>query len=511
MKSRLETAQPARAAIVACFVSGVVTHLFGLVNILHNYDDIAQQPKGYGTGITSGRWLLSILGDLFGAIEADYNLPVVNGLLFIILIAFSAGLFVSVMQIQNQKLAALIGILFIVFPSAFSTLVFRYTSVYYGIGIFLSVLAAWVLLRFQYGWILSALCVAASMGIYQAYVPITIGIFVLLLLKQTITDNDFRKLVYRSLFYCLVLLLGLLMYFVFLNFGLKIYGTELSDYQGVNEMGKISLSRLPELSWKAMYSVIMLPFKDYCGLAASRLIKISYLLIACISAILFSFLIYQKKRKRIVLFSALLCFIFPVSLNFIVIMCPDSWVYTLMVYSFVLIPCVPIILFENLLPNEGTKKIKTTILKRLLYFVTILLICGYAYQTNINYTALYYANRQVENYLNSMVVQVRSAEGFHTELEWAFLGEIEDPLLDCYWKYEMNIGGVEFTEYLLKRYSLDDWIHNYYGYQLPTVDNERIAELSTCDEVKRMPCWPDQGSIKVIGNTVVIKCQELSQ
>ena len=39
-------------------------------------------------------------------------------------------------------------------------------------------------------------------------------------------------------------------------------------------------------------------------------------------------------------------------------------------------------------------------------------------------------------------------------------------------------------------------------------DEAEILELSASDEVREMPCWPNAGSIKVIGDKVVIKCQE---
>ena len=120
---------PEGIAAMAAMGVGSLVHLFGLVNVLHNYDDIAQQPKGYGTGISSGRWLLSLLGDSAEWLGGNYNLPVVNGLLFLALIAISAGILVSVFGIQNRTMAALSGMLLAVFPTAFSTLAFRYTSV----------------------------------------------------------------------------------------------------------------------------------------------------------------------------------------------------------------------------------------------------------------------------------------------------------------------------------------------------------------------------------------------
>ena len=504
------TLKPPHLAAAAAFGSGLLVHLFGLVNVLHNYDDIAQQPRGYGTGVTSGRWLLSIMGDFCDAIGGNFNLPTVNGLLFLLLIAVPAGLLVSVFRIRNRASAALMGVLFAVFPSAFSTLAFRYTAVYYGVAILLSVAAVWLFQRCSWGFFLSALCIACSLGIYQAYVPITIGMFVLMLLQESLSDDaDFRKLLRRSLACCGVLLLGLLLYYVFLKLTLCLYGTQLSDYQGVSSMGKLSLSGIPGLIYEAFYSACMLPVKDYCGLAAMKLIKAAYLLIGLFSGVLLVFLLIKRVRKpSIRLFSLLLCAVFPVAVNFVVIMCPDSWIYTLMVYSLVLISYVPLILLNQLTEDDRKRLWLGIVKKGVAIMLSVLALC-YAYQTSVNYTALYYANRQVENYFSSIVTQVRMADGFTPDMEWALIGDIEDPLLGCYWEYEMTYGGVEFTQWLLNRYSWWDWIHNYYGYAIPTASDEKIRVLAQSDAVRAMPCWPADGSIQVVGDTVVIKCQEL--
>lgn len=501
--------KPSWWAAAVAFGIGVTVHQFGLVNILHNYDDIAQQPRGYGTGITSGRWLLSLLGDFCDAIGGNYNLPFLNGLLFLLLVALSAGLLVSVFRIRSRLAAALMGILFAVFPSTFSALVFRYTSVYYGLAIFLSVAAVWLFARYSWGWLLSVICIACSLGIYQAYVPITIGMFILMLLQESLSDGaSFRQLLMRSLFCCGVLLLGLLLYYALLKLMLGLYGTQLSNYQGVNEMGKISFSTIPGLIYKAMYSVCMLPLKDYCGLSSTKLIQAAYLLLGILSGLLLVFLLArQVKNVSVRLFALLLCAVFPVGVNFIVIMCPDSWIYTLMVYSFVLISYVPLILL-NQVPEDIKKHLWLNIAKKgIAAALSILAVC-YAYQTNVNYTALYYANRQMENYLSSMVTQVRMTDGFTPDKDWAFIGDIEDPLLGCYWEYEVTYGGNEITRWMLSRYSWREWIHNYYGYEIPVASDEKCDALAQSDTVQSMPCWPADGSIQVIGDTVVVKFQE---
>lgn len=509
IKERLNTS--AGTAVICSFVCGIVAHLFGLVNVLHNYDDIAVQPSGFGGGISLGRWFLEILGGFFDKCGLAYNLPFVNGVIFIGLIALSAGCFVSIFHVQKRMFAALIGMLFAVFPTVTATLFFRYTAPFYGVGILLAVLAAWILRKSKCGLILSAILTALSMGIYQAYVPITIGIFVLLLIQQALEGKtDSRELIRRGLYDCMALLLGVIIYFFCLKVCMLIFSEPLTDYRGVSNMGQIRLHDLPSLIWQAFYSFCALPFRDYCELANRALLKIAYILLAVITVVMIGIILFVKVRNiKTAVMTCVLCLLFPIAVNFIVIMCPDNWIYTLMVYSFVLVACVPLILYEQLPSTEGILSIGKHIIAKSVGIIVAVLIFGYAYYANVNYTALYYANCQVENYLNSIVVQVRMTEGFTTEKEWAFLGDIKDPLLSCNWEEAADYGGSGFTEYFLNQYSRNAWIQNHVGYSVPMASDEKIAELSNMREVEEMPCWPDQGSIKVIGDTVVIKFQNI--
>ena len=124
----------AGTAAIAALLAGIAAHLFGIVTILNNYDSIIAQPASYGTGVTSGRWFLNILGDIVGKCGGNYSLATVNGLLLIVFLAISAGFLVSAIRIQNRLSAILVGMLFVVFPAATSIMFFRYTAVYYGIA-----------------------------------------------------------------------------------------------------------------------------------------------------------------------------------------------------------------------------------------------------------------------------------------------------------------------------------------------------------------------------------------
>lgn len=511
MKLKTEFSKtPVRTALLSALIFGLLTHLFGLVNILHNNDDIWQQPMGYGAGITSGRWLLTIVGDALTRWGLSWNLSVVNGVLFLALIAISAGLIVSVFRIQNKVSAALIGMVFVAFPSVTSVLFFKYTTIHYGISILLSVLAAWVLQGKKRSLLISALCTACAMGIYQAYVPITITVMVLLLIQQALEgESDVRQIVRRGLYFCAALILGVVLYFVFLKISLAVYKTALSDYQGVDNMGKISLGALPGLIWRAFSSFCKLPLYDYCELANIPLLRYLYILLGGTVVLLVGYILFAKVKKlSLIVLTGLLCAVLPIAINFVVIMCPDTLIYTLMVYSFVLLPCMPLIFFECLPPMESMQKVKCIFGKTVSLIVALMIFC-YAYYANVNYTAMYFGNRQVENYWNSVVTQVRMTEGFDAEKEWAVMGEIDDPMLSSAWADGVIYGGNRFTKDLLNQYSRLAWVSNYMGIQVPAASEERIAELSSMTEVQEMPCWPTQGSIKVVDDTVVIKFQNM--
>jgi hypothetical protein len=81
--------------------------------------------------------------------------------------------------------------------------------------------------------------------------------------------------------------------------------------------------------------------------------------------------------------------------------------------------------------------------------------------------------------------------------------------LNDYWTYPAHIGGITYTENMLNRYSIDSWFRFYLGYSIPYADSQKQQELSALSEVKEMPCWPAEGSIKIINDVVVIKFEEL--
>lgn len=502
-----------RITILSAIITGFVTHGFALVNPIHNPDDMYNQPTGVGAGTTSGRWFLSILGSFFESFGGTYNLPWLNGLLFLAFLAVASCLLVSTLEITHKFSATLIGAVMVVFPSVTSTMYYRFTSPYYGIAILLAVLAAWIYGRCRFSWLISAICTALSLGIYQAYTPITIAIFVLCLIRKALSNNaDFFRIIRTGLCYCGTLILGVLIYAVCLKLMLTLSGSQLTDYKDINQMGStLDPSLLPWLVMAAFTNFFQLTKADFYGLSFNPVTQKLYLFLIIISlAIVVYIQVRSVKKIGVGLLAILLCLTFPVAANFIIVMSP-YYLYTLMMHGLVIIPCFPLVAWECLHSQTHLSDSIKCWVGRGIAIALSIIIALYAYETNIGYTSMYFSRHQTENYFNSLVTQVRMTEGFTADKKWAFLGKINDPLLDNPWTSETRIGGSHATEELLRSYTRMSWIENYIGYKVPLQDEEIIKSLILDEDVKNMPCWPDAGSIRVIDDTVVIKCEELTE
>ena len=341
---------PEFAALASGVIYGMLVHSFAMNNVLHNHDNIASQPGGFGTSVPLGRWFLEYLGQFLDKAGLNYNLPFVNGLVYILLLSAAAAVLVSTLKLRSRGSAILVGALFVAFPTVTATMIYRFTVIFYGISALLAVLAVWVLGRFRWSGIVSVVCIALSMGIYQAYVPLTIALMVLQLILAGLREEaDGKQLVIQGLKACLILAAGLALYMIGMKATVAIFQIELSEYQGVSTMGGISISQLPRLVVKALQSVCCLPLQDYCGVANRALMRLAYLALGIVSAGMLLWIFLKKLRKPgTCVIIALLCVAFLLAVGFVEVMVPDGWIYTLMVYSFVLLACAPLAMEECL-------------------------------------------------------------------------------------------------------------------------------------------------------------------
>ena len=126
--------------------------------------------------LSIGRWFLPVVS----GISSFYDLPWVTGLMAILFHAIGAVAIVEIFNVKKAVTACLIGATVVSFPTVTSVMMYNYVADGYAVSFFLACLAAVCFAKGKWkDFIIGALLLALSSGIYQAYVSVTITLLLL--------------------------------------------------------------------------------------------------------------------------------------------------------------------------------------------------------------------------------------------------------------------------------------------------------------------------------------------
>ena len=114
--------------------------------------------------------------------------------------------------------------LFVAFPVVTSTMLYTFTVSYYAFAIFLAVLSVYLSLRGNKWLFLSIPLAAFSVGIYQAYFPMMITLYLLVLIDKSINGKyNFKEILFLGLKYLGILIGSISLYFIILKLCLFLF------------------------------------------------------------------------------------------------------------------------------------------------------------------------------------------------------------------------------------------------------------------------------------------------
>lgn len=226
---------------IICFFSaiivGLLAHLYKIVGWIPNWDSLVFRYDSQNM-IGLGRWFLPVVCSF----SSFYDLPFLNGIIAILFHALSAVCICKILNVEKKITAFLIGAVIVSFPTVTSVMMYNYVADGYSIAFFLSTLAALFMTREKKPrYLLSALLIALSVGIYQAYVTVTIMLILFKLIDGVIYNGTSLVSVLKkgaSMLFTGVL--GVALYAVVLKIALSVFSTQLLDYQGINSTASLS-------------------------------------------------------------------------------------------------------------------------------------------------------------------------------------------------------------------------------------------------------------------------------
>ena len=481
----------------AVFTVAFLTHIFVFTNHLVNYDSV-WSIYGMEDVVTSGRWFLKYAA----GIGSYFRLPWVNGLLSILYISLSAVIVAQYLEIRNVWLSILAGVTLAVYPSVALTFNFMYTADAYFLAMLMAVLAAWLICMDQWlARILGGLLVGISMGIYQAYLSVTLVLLLLWLIKHALIKGEPVAKYVCGMAASLVFAAG----FYTLEIKNSLAGGQLDSYQGIAES-----TLLHPLAWYAKrfigssQDIAQMFVSDAFESGYARTAIIVVWSVTTIKIVYYIVCVARKKQLASVIYGCLGIVMIPIAVYCLKLLSDGVWYYRLMLESIAFVWLLPVIVLDESLmatvhSNRWNKIVSFLVLGSLLCN-----LWNYVVVDNISYFASSLANKKTYALAERILDRIEQTERYEEAEYVYFYGNIEkSEYEDVRFLGKSVIGnsiipnsGVNYAGY----------IRNFLGIRYEILDSEeQIEEIRKSEEFQKMPIWPSVRCTELIGDVIVVK------
>lgn len=499
-----------KIAFIWTFFISLLIHLYKFTNTLPNHDSLYNYYSTQNV-LGSGRWALSIAC----GITSYFDLPWVIGVFSCLFIALTVAVIVALFKVENPVLIALIGGLLAASVSTTETFFFLFTADGYMIAMFLAALAVYlsridenrVLCR-----VLSGVCICISCGIYQAYLSFSLVLAICYFMYELFQNNHKKKEYYAwigrqvCIFAC-----SLVAYYVIWKLCMYISGTSASNYQGISEVGTISIGLLLNGMVSSIKTVVLFFLQQNVLEHGFTLYSVLNLIFALF---FFGGLVIAIKKSKILsrrwaCFLVLLCLIALVPFACIWHFVSDSVGYRVMMLQSLTLPFV----FTALIFERWSKKY----LKNIAGAFLLLIVLNNALMANISYFYMDLCYERTYADGLEMITEIHDLQNIHEVDKIAVIG---NRLAEVQWKRE-NVdivgggngpaGKIHIFSSLIETNLLIDHEHTVpflnttYGLELASATKAEQEMLAQTEIVANMPCWPAEGSMCVIDGTLIVK------
>lgn len=482
-----------------------------LFNKYSFHDDLRYLYTG-GVTFTSGRWMLYIVEKVKNVIFQDslYSIPVVNGIFTFFCIAVSSCLLIDLFNIRSTKLCVLQSGIMVSIPVVTCMFGYMFTAQFFALAILFAVSGAFLILK-KNNWyciLLGILLSSASIGIYQAYISIFISVIIFGLIKQfsEIDCQEKQLAVYKKTIICIISLVSsLVVYWLLMNFFLRINGLELGSYLGMNEVKNqavtIYLQRIPTLYREFIYPEISTPYNVLPGV--SYVIYMVFVVLFVFLSVLLTIRVFKSSRVNGIIF-LLLELVIPICVKFEFIMIPSGGCYAMMVYADTLFFVFLIWLFEK--NSKSFQGISLKYIKYCLYIGLFLIVSIFFRFDNVCYTRLEMAHTAAIRYYTSLVTRMQIETKYDTSMPVAYIGDPQVVRWDPTVPENDEFGYVKIYPYFPQYQMINDtfrlFMEIWFNFKPREIDPAYFTDML---EVQEMPAFPAGDSIKVINDTLVVK------
>ena len=286
--------------------------------------------RGYAWEISLGRFGLFFIG----LIKGYYSNKVLEIIISSILIVIITYLLIKIFDIKDKFHKAFSIILMILSPIISSTLLFHYCAVPYFLAFLFSILSLYIYYNVKnkyIKYIAPIILFVASLSFYQAYFSVMVSVFFLYQIKLLFD----KKINYIESFkYLLLLLAGLIIYFICVKLSLLIFHIDMASYSNASSIGLSTLLQIPNKFIDSYILFYKMFFTNSFTKNTYLFNNIIYYFLFIIFIINYIYKVIKSKNNKEKVLLIILLLLIPVFLNSIIFIIPEAKLQLLMSSSY---------------------------------------------------------------------------------------------------------------------------------------------------------------------------------
>lgn len=506
--------------ILSVLAIGILVHGSRIFTSYYSHDDLALTSPG--VSYTSGRWFLQTIYDFeMGIMGSRINAKGFIGIETLMLLSIICCIISDGLKLKKQSSRILLSAIVVTFPYVTTLFSFTFTSTYYCLSLIMALIAALLIDREPFvkykfcGVLIAIVLLGLSMAIYQTSLCTFIAFSILLKIRETLEtkSENWKTFILKCIKYLSICAGGCIFYFISNKIALHIHHVTLSNYQNLDNMMNLSIGKMIHRIIFAYKEFFLPSTGNTYSLYYTRPIRYCYefiLLTLLIFAIITVVKEVKQKNLKKAIQLVLLFLITPIAINSVFLMAnvTDTRIYSMMMFSEVMIFVCLIAVIEYI----DWEKARYKVIKVIPILLSLLLIYTssyFGYVANVCYKRAAHQQEQAIGYFNRMITRIQSTEGYKTTIPVVYINEYEKDEESLKYIPNMfdsiyNLVPNNFSS-LINIYNWREYMKIWCGYDPRVVSDKEINRFSLLEEVKNMPSYPNDGSIKIIDNTIVIK------
>ena len=333
---------------------------------------------------------------------------------------------------------------------------------------------------------------------------------VIAILREISADGHAWKLTFRC---ALAALAGLLLYLLAARLALRLTGSVLGQYQGVDKMGSLDVAAIPQKLAQA-YGTVWDYFIGDVPIYFTKLMRLAQGMLAlggAAAAVWIAARAFMRKRALDGLLALGCLAILPLLAAGIYFMGDDIIIHSLVLYPLVLLLLAPALLIPGLLENLPRPVPRRVLAVALAGVCAVYGLWG-AVLSNQAYYKLYLAYTRGEHFANRLAARIERTEGYVPGVTVALCGYSYGYIPEGLVYFEPEdthrftpMSGMNTELDYINFLSMPKLLTRMIGLPVEATTTWQPRTEEEAAALAAMPSYPREGSIGMIGDVCVVK------